>query len=207
MATYQQTMFNPSSAKWAIEEHQGLNPPGQAFRKQFIDWGGWRKRFGVRKSIKEIEPEELMDEADYVKLQKEKSVASPLARKKWKVLTNDPKTETEGEGAAMMAWVPLNKRRNRERDKFEEGAHEEGSKKQKNPKLDNAENLKKFAVQSESQWNSGLLSKKASSAASSAADAMVDVPQDKQEVVNIFAACPKQHAKHEKALKPLRGFA
>ena len=124
---YQQVMFNVERAKFAIEENAKNNPPGQSFRKAFIDWGGFRKAFGIRKSIKEIEPEELMDEADFVEMQKAKSVTSPIARKKWKVMLNDKNSEGEGEGADRKIWIGFSKRRNRERERFEEGAYEEGS--------------------------------------------------------------------------------
>ena len=157
---YQHIMFNVERAKFAMEENAKNNPPGQSFRKACIDWGGFRKAFGIRKSIREIEPEELVDESDFVTMQKAKNVSSPIARKKWKVMLNDKSTEGEGEGADRQIWIQLNKRRNRERERFEEGAYEEGSKKMKAPKQEEAEKLKTFALKNESEWNSGFLSRR-----------------------------------------------
>ena len=106
----------------------GATPPGQSFWKAFIDWGGFRKAFGILRSIREIEPEELVDESDFVTMQKAKKVSSPIARKKWKVMLNDKSSEGEGEGATRKIWIQLKKRRNRERERFEEGAYEEARK-------------------------------------------------------------------------------
>ena len=200
-------MMDPDKAKWCCDEHVRNNAPGTSVRKRFIDWGQWRKRFGIRKSQKDQDREELMDEADYVCYQQQRKVGSPIARKKFKALCEDKRTEVEGEGAEKKAWVVLNKRRLRETERFEEGGVDEGSKIAKNMKQADINKLKSFAVNNQSEWSSGFLSMKASSSSRDIApEPFEDLDTGKKKrAVNVSTAAPKEYTKNVKALTPLIG--
>lgn len=201
---YNSTMFEVSSCKWAIEEHNRNSPPGQSARNKFVDWAKWRKRFGIRKSQKEQDREELMDEVDYVKCQKERNVSSPIAGKKRKSIIDDPKTDTEGDGAERKAWITLNKQRLRETERFEEGGVDEGSKSTKSMKADEMLKMKQLAANNVSQWSSGFLAMKAASS-TDRPDCNTEIIQEdtKKRKASIAILAPKEFTKQTKLMRPL----
>ena len=202
---YKACFADPEKAKWCCDEHERLNPPGTAIRKRFIDWGQWRKRFGIRKSQTDQDREELMDEADYVCYQRTRKVDSPIARKRFKQICEDPRSECEGDGAEKKAWVVLNKRRLRETERFEEGGVDEGSKLVKNMKQADINKLKAFAVNNQSEWSSGFLGMKSSSSSrDSALEPIEDLDSSKKKrAVNVSTAGPREYTKNNKAMGPV----
>ena len=202
---YKACFQDPEKAKWCCDEHERLNPPGTAVRKRFIDWGQWRKRFGIRKSQTDQDREELMDEADYVCYQRTRKVDSPIARKRFKQICEDPRSECEGDGAEKKAWAVLNKRRLRETERFEEGGVDEGSKIVKNMKQADINKLKAFAVNNQSEWSSGFLGMKSSSSSrDSAPEPIEDLDSSKKKrAVNVSTAGPREYTKNNKAMGPV----
>ena len=115
-------------------------------RKKFVDWQQWRKRFVIRKSQKDQDREELIDEADYVMHLKARKVESPIARKRFRALCEDNPGPVEGEAGDTKCCVTFNKQRNWETERFEEGGVDEGSKVVKHMKAEDVQKLKEFAV-------------------------------------------------------------
>ena len=74
------------------------NPPGQ-HRKQLVEWGQWRKRYGVNTSVVQRQGEAFMTEAEYIGTRALKGVNKEDARQSWQTMI-DSGHDGEGEGKA-----------------------------------------------------------------------------------------------------------
>ena len=97
-------------------------------RKSVIDWGQWKKSWGVRDSVKDERPEEEMDVRDFLFYQQNRGYDEATARQLWEEIIQYSRSEVYGEGSEMTVMVQMKRRRIRGRERYEQGQYQEGSK-------------------------------------------------------------------------------
>jgi hypothetical protein len=213
--TYNQLMEDPVQAKLAIDDFLRNHCEGR-FRKKLIDWATWKKRYGVKTSVKVRENEELMDKVDYLKHQMARGKSLIVSTAMWVELENS-NADREGEGKTLMLWVSLNKSRIREKETYVDGGYEEGSKVIKDPNANDTKHLQEHALRSAATFGDSFLRKgedpnlekeaaaKAEVEARAAAEAAASVEpaSKKAKTVDIADAAPKAFSKHGKSLQAL----
>ena len=83
--TFNAIFYEEVKCRTAVERYERENPQGR-FRKKLIDWGQWKKAFGVRIAKIDREVDTLMDETDYIAWAMNfRLMAKEDARVKWKI--------------------------------------------------------------------------------------------------------------------------
>ena len=75
-------MTDPHKAADACNSFDSENPAG-THRKALVEWGQWRKRYGVKNSVVQRQGEELMTEAEYIGTRAVKGVSKEDAQASW----------------------------------------------------------------------------------------------------------------------------
>ena len=206
LASYNFVMDDPDTADEALEEF-GRENLGRS-RKKLIEWGRWKKRYGVRIVAAVTENEELMDRADFITLEKAKGVYDTTAKQKWTDL-KDTKTDREGEGAALKIWVARNKTRTKTKETYEDGAYEEESKATKDPSADTKKEMLALASRNASSSSDFIRegSTWASQVAAGPSPQKTEVEGEssakKAKTVDMVDAGSKAYQKHSKTLEPI----
>ncbi|CAK0850852.1 unnamed protein product, partial [Prorocentrum cordatum] len=127
--TYNQIFNDPVKADQALEQYEKDNCEGR-FRKRLIDWGQWKRQFGVRVSTKVRNVEEWLDVAEYVDIKTKhmpegeaKEEAKKVKTEEFKQMCNQPGIEKEGEWPSTRIWVYMKR--------YIDSNFEEGSKQMK----------------------------------------------------------------------------
>ena len=143
----EEILGDEAKCRVAIDEFEKENCGGR-FRKKLIEWGRWKRKFGVRKSFKIKEGEQQMDITEFIKYKEStRGWDNPKCMAEWKkILDASDIADREGEGANLLLWIPVRKKRTRETEHYIDGAYEEGSKILKDPTKEDAEHLQEFSL-------------------------------------------------------------
>ena len=123
----------------AVQDFQKENPPGR-FRKKLIDFGQWFKTYSVETAITGREAVELYSFSDFSDDKTKSGWDLKAILKKWQEYEQDPGVEHEGDSL----WLPLRKQKFRDETKKISNAYQEASKAIKDPKPEDAKNLRQF---------------------------------------------------------------
>ena len=96
MDEYKQVIACPHKARQAFDEWDAENPAG-ASKKHLVEWGQWRKRYGVTVGVTQRVGEELMSMTDFVAMKKLKGFMKEDAETEWQQMI-DSAHEGEGDG-------------------------------------------------------------------------------------------------------------
>eukprot|EP00959_Pyramimonas_sp_CCMP1952_P151692 3173816-Pyramimonas_sp.AAC.1 len=148
LQTYEQIFNDPVKADQALEQFDRDNCDGR-FRKKLIEWGQWKRQFGVKVSTKTQGIEEWLDVAEYVDLRTRNMPEGPdkeqlkIAKtKEFEEMCNAPGIEKEGEWPNTRIWVFVKKQRIGEVERFINTGFEEASKQMKDMAKDEKDQLK-----------------------------------------------------------------
>ena len=208
LKAFDEVMYNKEKCKLAVEEFMRENPPGK-FRKKLIDFGQWRKSYGVRTSTAVHENESEFTAGTWQSWATSfGGYDSPRARAKWKEMMKDPNLDRQGEGADMMIWACTIRTRQRTRERYEDGNFEESSKQLKNLSNQDVDSLKTFALSSASSHTSSFLRSNVGNDVAPVDEAplaLSNINATKRKI-NLSTAGPRAQAKHEKDLNKFVGL-
>ena len=205
--------------------HEVLEDPGKAetalndfikentgrYRKKLIEWGRWKKRYGVRITRTVRDNEMLMDFDDFEAWQLERKKAPDVILRMW----NDHKNsnvEREGEGDTLAMWISRNKTRDRAREIYEDGAWEEESKAEKDPNGAARKEMQEFAARNASDGSSSFIRSAWGAGHQPPPPGGPDEEEDKaalaskakrRKAVDVATDKPKLYAKLDKVYSPL----
>ena len=208
LETYQQILACPVKTREACDAFDNENPPSSGMRKNLVEWGQWRKRFGVRAATVQRQGEELMSMTEYLALEEAKGISRSEAEEAWQQLL-DKGAEGEGEAKTRKLWIEENKKIYREKSHYEDAGWDEGGSLKKNFSSDERDKMKTWAQDSSTFGSSFLLKSNAASASSGAGSVSATVAQMEAQAkssasVQVGLEAPALHKSLTKDLKVLK---
>ena len=114
-------MYNAVKCKSAVEESMRESPPGK-FRKKLIDFGAWKKHYGVRTAYVQREDEQAFTISTYLAhAEHVLGIPKAVAAVKWKAYVDDPNIEREGPEQDPELWICTAKTRSKEKMRYHLG--------------------------------------------------------------------------------------
>ena len=108
MDAYKQVVACPHKTRQAFDDWDAENPAG-CTKKHLVEWGQWRKRYGVTVGVTQRQGEELMSMIDFVSMKKLKGNEKDDAEAEWQQMI-DAGHEGEGDGKSRKLWNMENKK-------------------------------------------------------------------------------------------------
>lgn len=202
---YQHIVLCPIRTREACDAFDAENPPG-ATRKNLVEWGHWRKRFGVRAAIVQRQGEELMGMNEFIEREKKKGASQQQAEADWNSRL-ERGADGEGEGPLRKLWIEENKKRYREKTHYEDQGWDEGSAVKKGATPEEREKMKNWAAESSTFGSTFLLKANQASASSGVTTVSATAAQmeaDAKANVEVGLAAPALHKALTKDLKALK---
>ena len=203
MDAYKQAMADPRTARKAFDDWDAESPPGVR-QKTLVEWGAWKKRYGITVAMTQRQGEELMSLAEFVSLKKLKGYTQEHAEEEWETMIASG-AEGEGDGKQRKLWIAENKKRFRDRTVYEDAGYDEGGKAKKGFNPEEREKLRNWAVETAS-FGSKFMVK----ASADAAKASTDAPEvqaaavSEADEINVALAAPSMHKTLSRDIKLMK---
>ena len=203
LEAYKQVTACPHKCRTAFDAWDAENPAGST-KKHLVEWGQWRKRYGVTVGVTQRQGEELLSMVDFVAMKRLKGYEKEDAEAEWQQMI-DAGNEGEGDGRSRKLWIMENKKRFRDRTTYEDNGWDEGGKMKKGSNPDDREKMQQWSLDSSSFGSKFMVrAKEAASASSTDVDAAPAVVQTEADEINLALACPALHKSLTKDLKLAR---
>ena len=200
LAAYKEVQADPQKCRSAFDAWDAENPPGVS-KKHLVEWGQWRKRYGVTVGVTQRQGEELMTIGDFIAMKKMKGHEKEEAEAEWQQMI-DAGHEGEGDGKSRKLWIMENKKRFRDRTVYEDNGWDEGGKQKKGSNPDDREKMQAWALDSASFGTKFMVkAKDPASASSTGADAVAALPVNEADEINVALAAPALHKTLTKEVK------